>query len=130
MKGFIKKAFRKLSLVQKFSAAVIILIFIIMLIVNFLIISHQRGALKSEMNSNQLAVVRHLAKDSLEPLIVKDPLRLDEMVRIAVISSGCEYAGVIDRNERIVAHTDRKLLGQILSADDRKYMHIVINRGE
>jgi hypothetical protein len=82
MKANIKGILRKLSLVQKFSVAVIFLIFIIMVVVNTLIITHQRSALRTEMDNNHLVVVRSLAKDAVEPLIFNDPLRLDEMVRV------------------------------------------------
>jgi nitrogen-specific signal transduction histidine kinase len=37
---------------------------------------------------------------------------------------------IVDRNERIVAHTNSKLLGQTLPADIRKYTDLVINRGK
>ncbi|MCL4457509.1 MAG: ATP-binding protein [Nitrospirae bacterium] len=129
MKERIKKALRKLSLVQKFSAAVIALIFIIMVIVNALIITHQRRALESEMNGNHLAVVWNLAKDAVEPLILKDPLRLDKMVRITAQTPGCAYAGIIDRNERIVAHTDRKMLGGTLSGKTQGHAGVVMREG-
>lgn len=126
----IKGILRKLSLVQKFSVAVIFLIFIIMIVVNTLIITHQRSALRSEMNNNHLVVVRNLAKDAVEPLIFKDPLRLDEMVRITAQAPGCMYAGVVDYGKRIVAHTDRKLLGQALPRKIHNYTDLVINRGK
>ncbi len=130
MRENIKRAFRKLSLVQKFSAAVIALIFIIMVIINALIITYQRRALGTEMDNNHLVVVWNLAKDAVEPLIFKDPLRLDEMVRITAHAPGCAYAGIVDRNKRIVAHTDRKLLGQALPGEMRDYTDFVVNRGK
>jgi len=126
----IKGILRKLSLVQKFSVAVIFLIFIIGIIVNTLIITHQRSALRTEMDNNHLVVVRNLAKDAVEPLIFKDPLRLDEMVRITAHAPGCMYVSIIDYNERIVAHTSRKMLGQALPPDIRKYTDLVIKMGK
>ena len=126
----IKGILRKLSLVQKFSVAVIFLIFIIGIIVNTLIITHQRSALRTEMDNSHLVVVRNLAKDAVEPLIFKDPLRLDEMVRITAHAPGCMYVSIIDYNERIVAHTSRKMLGQALSPDIRKYTDLVIKMGK
>jgi len=111
MKDRIKKLFRKLSLVRKFSAAVIIIIALMMMTVNSLIISHQRSALKSEMDGNHQVVVKNLATDAMEPLILMDPLRLDDLVRTTGQTPGCVYAGVIDKRGRIVAHTDRKRLG-------------------
>jgi len=101
--------------VQKFSAAVIFLIFIIMVTVSALIISHQRSVLKAEMDDHHGVIVRSLAKDAVEPLLLLDPLRLDELVRTTAQVPGCAYAGALDHGGRIVAHTDRKLLGGQLS---------------
>lgn len=128
----IRNIFRKLSLVQKFSVAVIFLIFIIMLIINSLLITRQRAALKAEMDSSQFVFVRKLAKDAVEPLIFMDPLRLDELVRTTAQIPGCSYAAISDnnrRNRRIVAHTNRRLLGSQLPEDMRQYSYFVIDRG-
>lgn len=126
----LKDIFRRMNLVQKFSVTVISLIFIIMIVVNTLIITYQRAALKAEMYSNHLLVVRNLAKDAVEPLIFKDPLRLDEIVTTAAHAPACTYAGIVDYNGRIVAHTNRKLLGESLPADIQRYTGFVINRGK
>lgn len=125
----IRNIFRKLSLVQKFSVAVIFLIFIIMLIINSLVITRQRTALKTEMDRNQFVFVRNLAKDAVEPLIFMDPLRLDELVRTTAQTPGCSYVAISDNNRRIVAHTDRRLLGSQLSEGIRQYSYFVIDRG-
>ena len=63
----LKKIFRKLSLVQKFSVAVFSLVAVMMVIVTGLIISHQKSALRSEMDKNHVVIVRNLAKDAVEP---------------------------------------------------------------
>lgn len=106
-----KKLFHKLSLSRKFSAAVIINIGLMMIAVNWLIISHQRGALKAEMENSYRVVMKNLSTDVIEPLILMDPLRLDDLVRTIRQTPGCVYAGVLDLNGRIIAHTERKLLG-------------------
>lgn len=113
----IKRIFKKLSMVQKFSAAVFVLILAIMIIVSVLIINHQRRVLRAEMYNNHIVIVTNLAKDSLDPLILKDPLRLDELVRIIAQTPECVYAGIISQDKRIVAHTDRRLLGKTLSGN-------------
>jgi sensor histidine kinase regulating citrate/malate metabolism len=125
----IRNIFRKLSLVQKFSVAVIFLIFIAMLIINSLVITRQRTALKAEMDNSQLIVVRNLARDAVEPLIFMDPLRLDELVRIIAQTPGCLYAAITDNNRRIVAHTDRRLLGSYLTDEIRQYSYLAIDSG-
>ncbi len=67
--------FRKLSLVQKFSASAILLILVLMAVVSGLIVTYQRQALRTEMEKNHLLLMRSLSKDAVEPLIVMDPLR-------------------------------------------------------
>ncbi len=125
----IGNVFRKLSLVQKFSVAVIFLIFFTMFVINSLIMTHQRTALKAEMDSSQLITARNLAKDAVDPLIFMDPLRLDEIVRIIAQTPGCLYAAITDNNGRIVAHTNRRLLGSYLTDEMRQYFYLVIDRG-
>jgi len=111
MLATLKNVFNKLSLSQKFSAAVLINIGLMMIVVNWLIISHQRGALKAEMEGSHRVVLKNLSIDAAEPLILMDPLRLDDLGRTIRQTPGCEYAGVLDPRGRIVAHTERKLLG-------------------
>jgi two-component system sensor histidine kinase HydH len=122
--------FRRLSLVQKFSAAVILMIVIVMATVSILIISHQRNVLTTEMDSNHRVVVRGLAKDAVEPLLLMDPLRLDDLIRTTVQTPGCISVGVLDKNNRVVAHTDRKLLGQTLSLGPPNESADSVKRGE
>ncbi|MFZ2197617.1 MAG: ATP-binding protein [Thermodesulfovibrionales bacterium] len=109
----IKSFLRRLSLLQKFSAAVILLIFFIGLVFTTLIISHQRSVLRSEMERGHVVMVRTLAKDAVEAMIVLDPLRLDELVRTIAHTPGCASVGILDQAGRVVAHTNRRLLGEI-----------------
>ncbi len=126
----VKKIFRKLSLVQKFSAAVISLVVVMMVIVTSLIISHQKSALKSEMDNNHVVIVKNLARDAVESLILMDPLRLDELVRAIAQTPGFMYAVVIDRDQRMVAHTTRSFLGQTLPSRLQKQAQGVLTNGE
>jgi two-component system, NtrC family, sensor histidine kinase HydH len=126
----IKGLFRKLTLVQKFSVAVIFMILIIVALVYTLIISYQRSVLKAEIENTHFVVVRNLVRDAVEPLLSIDPLRLDELVRSIANTPGCMRAGIIDGKGRIVAHTERKLLGQFLRGDDRHFPADVLQRRE
>ena len=125
-----KAIFRGLSLAHKISAAVIFLIFIIMLVVNVLIVNRQKSLLKEELSKNHFVVAGTLAKDALEPLIIKDPLRLDEIVRLTAQTPGCVYAGIIDINNKVVAHTDRKWLGMVLHRDIEIYPKPTATEGD
>ena len=46
-----------------------------------------------------------------------DPLRLDELVRIILDTRGSVYAVILNVNGKVVAHTQRKYLGSVLSAE-------------
>lgn len=107
----IKNRFKKMSLVQKFSSAVIFLIIVTMMITNYLIVAHQKKSLRAELENNHFVLAEKLAKDVVEPLIFKDPLRLDELVRTTAQTPACIRSGIFDKDMKIVAHTDRKLLG-------------------
>src|SRR5208283_599904 len=124
-----KNRFRKMGLVRQFSAVVVFLIFIVMVMVNGLIITHQKRALRSEINSNDLVLAKTLAKDVIAPLIFMDPLNLDELVRTTAQTPACVYACVIDKNKRIVAHTNRKLLGQFPAAEELQQFAGVMSGG-
>ncbi len=108
---------RRIKIGQKFSIAVTLLIALIMLIVGTRILSYQRQTLKENAERNNLALVRNLAKDAVEPLLSMDPLRLDELVRIILDTRGSVYAIILDVNGKVVAHTQRKYLGSVLSAE-------------
>jgi len=111
LKSILLATLRKMPLAQKFVFAVVCLILIIMIAVNSLVVTSQRAALRTEMENSHLLVIRNLAKDVIEPLMVLDPLRLDEHLQVTVQAPGIVSLGVIDRSGRIVAHTDRKQLG-------------------
>lgn len=125
----LKSLFRRLSLVQKFSFSVIFLILIIMVAINFLLLAHQKASLKAEMEKNHLIIVRNHAKEALEPLLIKDPLRLNEIVRRTINVPGCLYTAIYDSDKRIVAHTDRKRLGYTMPQDVHNYVNLVMQRG-
>lgn len=125
----LKSLFRRFSLVQKFSFSVIFLIVIIMVAINFLLVAHQKASLKAEMEKNHLIIVRNLAKEALEPLLIKDPLRLDEIVIRTINIPGCLYTAIYDSDKRTVAHTDRKRLGHTMPQDVHNYVNLVMQRG-
>lgn len=104
-------AFKKMPLAQKFVIAVVCLILVIMIAVNSLVMTAQRAALRSEMVSSHLLVTQNLAKDVVEPLMFLDPLRLDEHLQVTAQTPGAVFIAVLDNTGRVVAHTDRKILG-------------------
>lgn len=110
---------RSLSLALKFSIAVTLLIVLSMAAVATLIITYQKEALsQSAIESNQ-AMSRNLAHDAAEPLLMFDPLRLDELVITVQDATSCRYAMIVDKEGTIVAHTERDRLGSTIADRDQ-----------
>lgn len=107
----IQNKFKTLNLGMKFSIAVTILIILTMVVITTLIINYQKESLRQSTFENNLTMTRNLSNDSIEPLLVFDPLRLDKLVTTVLDASACVYAMIIDKNGNLVAHTDRSLLG-------------------
>jgi two-component system, NtrC family, sensor histidine kinase HydH len=110
------QAFRNLRLARKFTLGVVLLVAVVVVALTTLIIGYQRKSLRAEIDRHELSLARNLARDAVGPLIFLDPLRLDELVRAVDQVPGCISAGVVDRQRRVVAHTDRRRLGEVLSA--------------
>ena len=104
----------RLTLGLKFSIAVTVIIGITMFAVTALIISYQREALRQNTAASNLAMTRNLAHDATEPLLLFDPLRLDELVNTVHGVAPSAYAMIVDGKGVIVAHTRRSLLGSSL----------------
>ena len=105
----------RLSLGQKFSIAVTVLIVLAMLGVTTLIINYQKDSLRQNTFESNLAMTRNLAHDAKGPLLMFDPLRLNELVTTVMEATSCAYAIVVDREGIVVAHTQRAFLGAQLS---------------
>ena len=97
----------RMNLGLKFSLAVTVLIVLTMTGVAWLVLSNQKDALRENTARSNLVMARNLAHDAASPMLVFDPLRLDELVRTVREATACAYALVMDREGRIVAHTDR-----------------------
>jgi len=113
---------RSLSLALKFSIAVTLLIVVSMSAIATLIITYQKEALSQSAFESNLAMSRKLAHDAAEPLLMFDPLRLDELVRTVQEATSCWYAMIADKEGTIVAHTQRDRLGSTAMEGDRLEM--------
>jgi two-component system, NtrC family, sensor histidine kinase HydH len=110
---------RSLSLALKFSIAVAVLIVLSMSAVATLIITYQKEALRQSAFESNLAMSRNLAHDAEEPLLMFDPLRLDELVKTVQDATSCRYAMIVDKEGIVVAHTQRGRLGSAIAERDR-----------
>lgn len=107
----------RLTLGMKFSAAVTLIIVITMFTVATLIIHYQRESLRQNTAANNLAMTRNLAHDAAEPLLMFDPLRLDELVNTVHGIAPVAYAMIADGDGLVVAHTKRSFIGSNLQTN-------------
>lgn len=127
----IKSGLKRLNLGFKFSVAVTLLIGLTMISVATLIIDYQKDSLKQSTFENNLTMTRNLANDSIEPLLIFDPLRLDEFVNTVLDATSCVYAMIVDREGNVAAHTDRSRLGEKLTSEEfPKLTHCLENGKE
>lgn len=112
---------RSLSLALKFSIAVTLLIVLSMSAVATLIITYQKEALSQSAFESNLAMSKNLAHDAAEPLLMFDPLRLDELVKTVQEATSCRYAMIVDKDGIVVAHTQRNSLGSAITERDRLF---------
>ncbi|MBI5076352.1 MAG: HAMP domain-containing protein [Nitrospirae bacterium] len=111
-----------MSLALKFSIAVTVLIILSMSAVATLIITYQKEALGQSAFESNLAMSKNLAHDAAEPLLMFDPLRLEELVKTVQEATSCRYALIVDEKGTIVAHTQRDRLGSTIPEKDRPDM--------
>ena len=101
----------RLNLGFKFSIAAAVIIGITMLAVATLVVQYQRESLRQNTAASNLAMARNLAHDAAEPLLVFDPLRLDELVNTLHGIAPAAFVLIADSSGTIVAHTKRSSLG-------------------
>jgi nitrogen-specific signal transduction histidine kinase/uncharacterized membrane protein affecting hemolysin expression len=101
-----------------------------MFTINVFIMSHQKVTLKEEMQKNHSIIIRNLAKEAIEPLLLKDPLKLDEIVKRTSTVPGCIYAAIYDIDKKIVAHSNRRELGQKMSSEIDHSTDLVMHSGK
>ncbi len=105
----------RLNLGLKFSIAVTVIIGITMSAAATLIIDYQRESLRQNIAAGNFAMARNLAHDAAEPLLVFDPLRLDELVNTIQGVAPSVYGMVVDGSGVVVADTERSRLGSALN---------------
>jgi two-component system sensor histidine kinase HydH len=110
------QGFKSLRLARKFTLGVVLVMAVAVIALTTLIIEYQRSSLQVEIDRRELSLARNLARDAVGPLIFLDPLRLDELVRAVDQVPGATSACIVDAQRRVVAHTDRKRLGEVLSS--------------
>lgn len=109
------RAFRPgLGLGFKFSAAIIILISIVMGLVTWVVRERVQDTLLAQMRLKGLALTRGLAGNAAEALVTADRLLLSELVDKAIKQeTGISYAALVNEQGVILAHSNYRQEGQV-----------------
>jgi len=101
------------SILFKFSMVVILLLALSSAGLAWLGVHAQRGALQTEAIARGRTIARGLADASAEAMASRDPLTLINLaVDAKVMNRNVVYVALVDRQGRIVGHSQRKSLGQ------------------
>ncbi|MEN2986308.1 MAG: ATP-binding protein [Thermodesulfovibrionaceae bacterium] len=77
--------------------------------------------MKNQININLSVALDNLSKEVIDNLIFFDPLAIDEKISLAMSTPGMEYIMVTDRNGRVIGHSIKSHLGNLLEPDFRKW---------
>ncbi len=110
-----RQQFKRLTILQKFSVAIILIFTFAGLTISTLIISKQKRALREEIYNNQVVIITNFVKEAVDALVSMDPLRLDEMIKVLASTPGFVSAAIVDNNLRVVGHSQKRNLGRHIS---------------
>jgi len=111
----VRQQFKRLTILQKFSVAIILIFTFAGLTISTLIISKQKRALREEIYNNQVVIITNFVKEAVDALVSMDPLRLDEMIKVLASTPGFVSAAIVDNNLRVVGHSQKRNLGRHIS---------------
>jgi sigma-B regulation protein RsbU (phosphoserine phosphatase) len=104
-----------MSILAKFSLAVLILIALAVSAVTGLALRAERQALQTEAIERGRAICRNLAAAGAEALLTHDPLTLVNLaVDAKTQNSRVVYAALVDKSGRVASHSSREALGKPL----------------
>ncbi|MDD5687704.1 MAG: ATP-binding protein [Elusimicrobia bacterium] len=105
-----------MKLRTKFSLSAVLLVLLIVSGISiFLFIAEEQHLIK-EMKQSKVTMVKSFAQVCKESLIIKDEILLLNYLKMIKETKGVVYAMLVDNNNKILAHTDLKLLGKTYSA--------------
>jgi adenylate cyclase len=108
-----KKRFR-LSLKLKLSLLITLLIVLSVLLVGDFLLRRAEDSLTEQITKRGLTIARDLAASARNPLVTRDELTLNLLVKDAMRDEDVTYVIVVDEDNQVVAHNDLNLVGKPL----------------
>ena len=109
---------------DKFILAILANILLVLICFAFIIDNYQQKKLAQKIEEKNISLARNMASEAVDPLLVRDFLELDALVKTTQQTLLCKYAYLIDQSGKVVAHTDKNLLGEKHSLPQKEEMVI------
>ncbi len=116
--------FGRFKLRHKFTLAILGNIGIILLCFVFMIHTFQERELVKNVEERNVSLARNMAAEAADGLLMRNLQQLDRLVLSAQESIDAVYAFVVDQEGRVVAHTDRSVLGNRHRVPDIRRLEI------
>ena len=95
----------------KLSATITLIIFITILLLNFIILRRQREQLYKETVKIGMVSLNYFSNNARIPLLEDNILELNTLIKNATNVDGLLYAIIVDMDKNIKAHTDHQKIG-------------------
>jgi signal transduction histidine kinase len=92
--------------------------------INLLILNYQKNSLRNQIETSISLMLDNLSRELIDHIVFFDPLVIDEKLSLAINNPGMEYIMLIDKNGRIIGHTDKINLGSYTATDFNKWQKI------
>ncbi|MFW6178141.1 MAG: ATP-binding protein [Desulfohalobiaceae bacterium] len=102
----------RLKLRHKFALAILANITLVLAVFVLLVHSYQKQNLIESKEQNNKSLVRNMASEAVDPMLVNNYLQLDAVVGSAQDAVSARQAYILDSSGRVLAHTDKGFLGQ------------------
>ncbi|QER42638.1 GHKL domain-containing protein [Thermodesulfobacterium sp. TA1] len=119
--SFLYRLLRNVSIRNRIFFSFLLVIILLLFSVNFLIINYQKKSLKEQYYKNLNHSLESFSLEVVDWLVFFDPLKLEEKVNALKTTPGITYVMIVDKNGRVVAHTDPSQLGSFISLDQNTF---------
>jgi len=114
---------RSFSIRTKIFFSFFVIIFTMISLVNFCLIKYQEYTLKKEIYNRLKANLENFNYEIVDHIVFFDPLKLDEKVKSLMHYPGIRYVMIADLSGRIIAHSNRKELGNYIKVDKDTFLY-------
>ncbi len=115
------KKLQRISIRMKIFLSFLFIFLLIMISINLLILNYQKSSLKTQINTNITSLLENLSKDVIDHIIFFDPLAIDEKISLVMNNPGINYIMLVDKNGKIVGHSDKSYLGNYIKIEPSVY---------